>query len=259
MYALAKQMFMEGKSMRSIANELNYDRKKLSQELKRDGTTIKSRGRTKGNQKYRHNTQAFKVIDSEEKAYWLGFLYADGSIYEPRGGVEITLAAKDVLHLKRLRDFLSPQSPIKPKDVVLNGVSYPAFRFYVTSMEIVHDLIAKGCPPAKSLILQFPTPDVVPDHLIHHFMRGYFDGDGTSHLRNDNQILIEILGTPEFLDGYYDKLSNFLFLTRPTEYGQAKGLRWSGNGNYSRFAEFIYKDATIYLQRKNLTAHVKPR
>ena len=42
-----------------------------------------------------------------------------------------------------------------------------------------NDLIKQGCVPNKSLILTFPNKHQVPKNLINHFIRGYFDGDGS--------------------------------------------------------------------------------
>lgn len=258
MYTEAKRLHEQGMSLRAIAEQLGCDRKKLSQALKRDGVVIKSRGMNKGTQKYKHNTDVFKVIDTEEKAYWLGFLYADGSIYEPRGTVELSLGAKDKEHLEKFRNFISPDLPIKEKDVRLKGNVYKACRLQLVSMEITRDLIKLGCPPAKSLTLKFPTEDIVPKHLIHHFMRGYFDGDGTAgcytnqnHPHPSNDMRFSVLGTEEFLLGFYNELKHTgLPLNKFQEHGKAKGIGWGGNGRYELFSDFLYKDAHIYLERK---------
>lgn len=250
-YEQAKELFLQGKSIRSISEQLGYDRKKLSQQLKADGLNIKARGITKGTQKYNHNTNTFKVIDNEEKAYWLGFLYADGSIYRPRGTVELGLADKDRTHLEKFRDFISPELPVKTRKVKLNNEIYLASRIQLVNMEITNDLIDKGCVEAKSLVLNFPSYDIVPQHLIHHFMRGYFDGDGSCFVRSDGQIHFSILGTEQFLLDYYKHLKDTgLNLNKMGYDGNARNLHWSGNKIYKLFKDYLYRDATIYLARK---------
>lgn len=256
MYETAKQLFLEGKSLRSISDLTGVDRKKLSQMLKADGIEVKSRGLTRGKSKYNHNTEAFKIIDNEEKAYWLGFLYADGSVYEPRGTIELSLAHKDLEHLERFRDFISPDMEIKSR--MVNG--HLVHRLQIVSMEIVQDLIKQGCMPAKSLILQFPTMQQIPNKLLHHFMRGYFDGDGTAywfHDPRDNskpQANAEVIGSYDFIKAYQTILSHFGLPIREkfTRHGKAYGYRFGGNGLYKKFTDFLYKDATIYLERKLL-------
>jgi len=60
------------------------------------------------------------------------------------------------------------------------------------------DLIALGCIPRKSLLLKFPTSNQVPEHLIRHFIRGYFDGDG--HFTNTEKCFeAGYIGTEDFI------------------------------------------------------------
>jgi hypothetical protein len=265
MYEVAKKMYLQGISMRQIEKEVGFDRKKLSQLLKLDGIKVVSRGFTKGTQKYNHNNQAFKNIDCEEKAYWLGFLYADGNIYLPRGQVELTLANKDREHLELFRNFISKNVPIKERLVNLNGKTYKACRIQLTSMDIAHDLINKGCIQNKSLQITFPCTRMVPDYLVHHFIRGYFDGDGSAIMRKEkkwsDQAFISIVGTKPFLLKLVQHLSAVGISEKCRYYkkGNAYSYHLAGNGNYKKFHKYIYKDATIYLKRKCLlpVAHVK--
>lgn len=109
-----------------------------------------------------------------------------------------------------------------------------------------------GVVPRKSLILTFPTFEQVPEHLMIHFIRGYFDGDG--HIKNNkNSIAFELLGTYEFLNGLID----FLQL-KNTDFIWRKDKRHSGN-TYSIHVKTqksleifhnMYDEATIYLDRK---------
>lgn len=257
MYETAERLFLEGKSLRSISEITGINRKKLSLLFKARGLEIKSRGITTGKGKYTHNTNAFKSIETEEQAYWLGFLYADGYIGLERGSVDLTIAEKDMEHLEKFRDFISPSKPLKRR--IINK-QYIAYRCDVSSREIVNDLISKGCFPNKSLSLEFPTEEQVPKHLVHHFIRGYFDGDGSSHWfydPRDNskpQANVEIIGTKEFLD-----IMSLVLLEQDIplrnkyyEQGQAYSYRFGGNGLYKKFTDFLYKDATIYLERKLL-------
>ena len=58
----------------------------------------------------------------------------------------------------------------------LNNNRQNQYKICVCGTKIHHDLEKHGCVENKSLILQFPT--TVPEELMHHFIRGYFDGDG---------------------------------------------------------------------------------
>ena len=114
----------------------------------------------------------FEKIDSEEKAYWLGFLYADGYISFSENKIELSLAEKDVHHIEKFRDFLGINNRICYRP------SVKAYRLSFRSDKCKQDLINQGCTPRKSLTLKFPTSKQVPYELIRHFIRGYFDGDG---------------------------------------------------------------------------------
>lgn len=195
------------------------------------------------NQKHRADYTVFKKIDSEEKAYWLGFLYADGSItYKTEGKkryvLELSLKYDDMNHLEKFKRFLGASNPITEKKIKLGDKVFTACRLSIHSKRLCEDLIKQGCTPQKSLTLEFP--DLQPK-WIPHFLRGYFDGDGTVGERD-----IEILGTKEFLN----YIQSFFETDRKYKiHGKAFGLRYTGN-DMRNFIEYIYKDSSIYLERK---------
>lgn len=195
--------------------------------------------------KYIVNHVSFSVIDNEEKAYWLGFLMADGYVSQEHNHIELVLAAMDKSHLLNFKDFLQTDSPIKDKEVTLKGKIFKAVRIYVHSEQIVKDLVSFGCIQNKSLVLQFP---VLPKNLIHHFIRGYFDGDGSISLTNNKQLQFSLLGTDMFLDECEKQMK--LHKNKRKEQGQAKAIRYSGNVQCKKIFDYLYQDATIYLERK---------
>lgn len=133
--------------------------------------------------KYHYNKNYFEKIESSNQAYWLGFLYADGCItrfYNNKGNVrsmslELALQEKDLNHLEKFRIALDSDVPIRRRIISKKYVSY---RLVINCTKICQDLIKLGCIPNKSLILKFPTNDIVPDNFMNDFIRGYFDGDG---------------------------------------------------------------------------------
>jgi hypothetical protein len=120
----------------------------------------------------KNNIDIFQNIDTEEKAYWLGFLYADGCVHSQENKIELGLAEKDYEHLNKFRNFLQIKNKIAYRD------STKSYRLSFRSKKSKQDLIALGYIPCKSLLLHFPNSQQVPDYLIKHFIRGYFDGDG---------------------------------------------------------------------------------
>ena len=106
----------------------------------------------------------FNKIDTEEKAYWLGFLYADGSVGSKEDKIELGLAEKDLKHIEKFRDFMN----------ITNKISYrertKSYRMSFRSIQCKQDLINKGCVPKKSLILNFPNENQVTKLLIRHLI-----------------------------------------------------------------------------------------
>ena len=66
-----------------------------------------------------------------------------------------------------------------------NNKLYPANRINIVSKQLKKDLIQAGCTCTKSLTLTFPSENIIPKHLQHHFIRGYFDGDGSVFISNE--------------------------------------------------------------------------
>ena len=187
--------------LRKYLNENNYP--------KRSQKTLLSADSLKASRKHHFNEHYFDVIDTEDKAYWLGFWFADGNIQfkkskytdGTKGGVaEITLKATDKSHLvKMLRCMDADEDfPIQDKEVKLGGKKYYACRVNLHSIDLCYGLNNQGCVPKKSLILK---PPHIREDLIPHFVRGYFDGDGcVSFNEETKKYSVSFLGTEEFLN-----------------------------------------------------------
>lgn len=195
------------------------------------------------------NHNYFKVINDEHKAYWLGFLYADGYNNEKFYQVEITLKDEDKYILEELKKDCESIYDIKYKEVNLNGKVFPCNRLTLYSKEISQDLKKLGCMQKKSLIIKFPTEEQVPDNLIHHFMRGYFDGNGCI---SGNNFMLN--STKDFLDEYIRRLRNNTDISKAGYFSiDGQGHRWShaSKRDLQKIFNYLYKDATIYLHRKH--------
>jgi intein/homing endonuclease len=133
----------------------------------------------------------FDVIDTEEKAYWLGFIYADGYIETESNRFGIGISIKDYGHLVKFNSFMKYlgnniktkiskqkyKGELKEKEICF---------WRVSDKHLKESLIKQGCFEKKSLILEFPK---IPAKLVKHFIRGYFDGDGcVSYYQNKTYI-----------------------------------------------------------------------
>ncbi len=190
----------------------------------------------------------FEKIDSEEKAYWLGFLEADGCLHSGEGDyrIELGLKEEDYHHLEKYRDFIGKNNKISHRD----GTN--SYRFNFRDKKVHTDLIKLGCTPQKSLTLQFPTNQQVSDKLLLPFLRGYFDGDGSFWY--ENKFGLNILSSKDFLNGLKQRYIPFSGLNiYPIHYDRPdKGQRiQTGNKQLiNQFLNDIYSNANIYLDRK---------
>lgn len=129
------------------------------------------------NRKYAVNEQYFDVIDSEEKAYWLGFIFADG--YNSNDELTINLSVKDVSHLEHFKKALAADNPIAHKENA-------KVSFRVASRHMCTSLSMLNCVRNKTFTLE--PPNLASD-MIPHFVRGFFDGDGCIYLnKKEDQI-----------------------------------------------------------------------
>lgn len=139
---------------------------------------------------------------------------------------------------------------------ISNKISYrektKSYRISFRSDKCKQDLINKGCIPRKSLLLNFPTYNQVPQNLMRHFIRGYFDGDGW-FTNTEKCFQIGIIGTENFIIGFLNEIENInkknKIFTVHREDG-AKRYVFSAYQDVLNFLNYIYKDSSIYLDRK---------
>ena len=222
--------------------------------LKRNGI----KNRTSRFHKYDENF--FETIDNEDKAYWLGFLYADGSVRKRSRSSEmrLKLSVKDIDHLRRFKDILKTDSPIITK----NEQSL----IYICGKKIVNDLINKGCVPNKTSIIKFP---ILEKDLVKHFIRGYFDGDGSIEFTNKNSPSFNIVsGSFLFLNEIKKEISSNCNIRNPKIYISSNGhygnIFWNSIPDIVSIYFYMYKDANIYLDRKkqkflNIIEYIKTK
>lgn len=197
------------------------------------------------------NSNIFEKIDNEEKAYWLGFIYADGTVYKTGKNYyrfELGLAEKDLMHIEKFKKFVDSKHNIKYR------IKTKSFRLAFNDSQFTTDLINLGCIPNKSLILKYPTENQVPLELQKHFIRGYFDGDGYLS-KPPKGLTISLLGTNEFLNSILSYLSNNLDVNKKCLKKDKRHLSntyyFDLTGDNARcFLKHIYENSNIYLDRK---------
>jgi len=192
----------------------------------------------------------FEEIITEEQAYWLGFLYADGCIHKDK--LIINLIHSDLYHLIKFQKILNYNiKPVIRKRNDNRGQDY--CNFTISSKKMCNDLIKLGCIPNKTHLLTFPTEEQVPKHLIHHFIRGFFDGDGC--ISKTKYYSYAFCGTKDMMNGINKVLINDKIIKNPIKISENKSktlhiIKKSGNIGVLLFKKWLYDNATIYLERK---------
>lgn len=194
--------------------------------------------------KYCVNDNLFNAIDNEVSAYILGLICADG--YLIRNGFGIDLNFKDVELLEKIRLAIHFSGNIREGTHDMRKIG-------VTSNKIYTALINFGLTKTKSKDLG-KLSVYIPEKLQNHFVRGYFDGDGCLSYEkvctkgyDYRRNRISIRGTLAFLD-YMESMC-------PVEFSHAFSVTWiyyiSRKVKVREFCDWIYKDATIFLNRKH--------
>lgn len=132
------------------------------------------------------------------------------------------------------------------------------YRLCVTNYNISQKLKELGCFQAKSLSLKFPTTNQVPERLLRHFIRGYFDGGGCFSLykpkkRNSTYCEVGLVSTNSFcqsIQNITNKILNVYSKISDKHNNGTKTFKITGHNNCNKFLEWIYKDSTIFLPRK---------
>lgn len=204
--------------------------------------------------RYHPDHNYFDCIDTEYKAYFLGLLFADGCVMLKgnTGIVHLGLEKNDRYMVKLFKNAVYPHGGGKI------GINDNQRRIVVYSNHMFNSLVKLGCTQRKSLTLRFPTPDKVPDHLMHHFIRGYFDGDGCIFWKRDGFSVrggVCIVSSIPFCKVLCKKLNllvgifHFFILSDSPRTG---GVRASRKEVLKNFYQYAYKDPTIFLKRKRI-------
>jgi len=254
------ELFNQKVNLRKIGEEFGVTENPIKIQLELRGCTIKQRRHeiTKG---------YFKVVDSEEKAYWLGFLAADGCIRrrvnkegKTKGdAIALKLSVMDEKHMEKFRDSICPSAKIyyqTCKTVTRKGNdSYShTCNLGVYSNELVQDIIKLGVGPRKTFTVCKPNID---EKYYKDFIRGFFDGDGCCYvskkLGNRGLYTMGInysfaCASKDMRDFFAVELDKLGITTKC--YDNLNLNITGGFLNSKKFFDYIYTDATIYLKRK---------
>lgn len=244
-------LYQQGLSYRKVSKQSEVPRTTCMGIVKRSGVDLREysgeRPRT-----HLFNKGFFKDIDSEEKAYILGLLFADGNI-RTSGCVRISLQYSDREILEKACLCMGAPLDRVTKIVAFpHGEPYDYAHFEVNSMDMVADLSVFGCVSPKVFKIRLPR---IREDLLRHFIRGYFDGDGSIYQHKQGHFVFDITGNPKFVSDVQE-----LFLTRlgikltfkVCSNKRSRNISISNLKALEKVYSWLYQDATIYLERKYL-------
>ncbi len=234
--------------MAKIGKKFNVSKSVIKRVLTEANIEIKH-----DNHIYHANFDYFENIDSNEKAYWLGFLAADGNVYvRPENAtIGINIHSKDRAHLEKFNKSIEGNYPIK--DTVTSvGFSNntPMSKITINSKKMAQNLIDKNVTPRKSLTLQPPN---ISNLYYLSFIAGYFDGDGSISCSQDKKTYyISFLGTKEILEWIKENLNwkDALLKKRKDDDKNNFYISCGGINKPYKLISTFYEKSPIHLDRK---------
>jgi len=236
--------YNNGMRGKRLSDKYGYSSGKIYKSLREIGVKVRDASR----RLYDIDESMFECIDCEWKAYLLGLLYADGCVQ--RLNITLRLHEKD----KPIMEVLSAKVKCNLHYTQPKTYTYKTYNrnmsgqyyFNINSKKIVSDVIKLGCGYRKSLTLTFPSYDIIPEKFFHHFIRGYFDGDGCIQPHT-----FHIISSDAFCIGFQRWLMTELGISSYLKKHQkVSRVMVHRKEDRNKIRDYLYSDATIYLTRK---------
>lgn len=252
-----KQKYLQFLTVKDIANHFQVSKSSIQKQLNKFGITVSQvfGDRGKNRRKYCCNDDFFST-DTEKSFYIAGFIAADGCVQQDKKSLVIKLSQKDKVHLQKINNELGFNRPVRDHNYGYTGDSV----LNISSRKICSDLLDKfNITPNKSKNYKFP-PYVENHQLKNHFMRGYFDGDGSFYInkQRNEKVCFGLRGTQQFLTIYRDILQKecgFPYRDYCIPISDGCGmLSYGGNRNIIKISNFLYSNGTLFLDRKKVIA-----
>ena len=234
--------YYKNSSIKKTAKFFQISQEKIKKILLENNVKLKD---NKSSKKYVYNEDYFKKIDTEDKAYWLGFICADGYINVKNKRLILELKYSDRSHIEKFKKCINSNNPIFDYEQNLGKSS----RIVITG-GIFDTLYDYGFTSNKSYELKIPY-DIIPSDFIRHFIRGYFDGDGSIYFdKNKNKYRISFVSLENVLNEFKSILKIDNKLIKDKRSSVAYYLLISKEDEVNRILDYLYLNSNIYLDRK---------
>ena len=188
------------------------------------------------------NHSYFHKIDTEQKAYWLGFILGDGCLWHNRPSIEIGLNIKDELHIDKFAKAIGWRNKKQYK------ADRNAVTMIISSREMYNDLVNLGLTSRKSFTATWPK---IYKKYERHMLRGLFDADGTitnhSYWKDKPYASWALVGTKECLENAKRILSITNEITPDHSIWRIKK---NGTPGVFKIFTILYRGSTVWLDRK---------
>lgn len=240
----AIRLYNDGYSLRSVSEMFGVSRKFIRKSISSNRDIRSAASQLFVNAEMNtYMSKWFDDIDSHLKAYWLGFIFADGSVAKNKRQIEIGLAIKDVVHLERFAELFGIKVSDEPTRC----------RCRVCNVYLCNRLVNIGILPNKTYIDDVSILDHIPFKFINSFILGFMDGDGSIYKdkRRNNYIIVNFVGRKSILKCIKDILVNSLGVNDNKLLPQKNifTVGWSGR-QAQKVLEWLYKDSPVKLERK---------
>lgn len=247
-------MYLSGISREDIAQQYGICADSVYNLFIKHDCMVKSVSQAK--QQYKINESYFDAIDTPNKAYILGLLYADGCNMTNKREVTISLQECDKHILDQIKNELGYNGPLQFIDYNSKNPNHKnQYKLDITNKHISESLNTFGVWKNKSLTLEWPQS--LDEKLYSHFVRGYFDGDGCLYLgKHINASEVSFVGTVMFLTRLQEVLKDKLGVNMHIRdcgdkyHPVTKEAKISSRYGIKDFLDWIYQDADLMLYRK---------
>jgi len=247
--------YLKGKSTREIGIVYGVANNTIASFLRRYSVAIRDISHSR--QKYSVDEHVYDVINTQDKAYFLGVLLADGNSSSNGYNIRLALQERDRDLVEKFSDLFKSNKPlmITPPKTSEGYTSQAIVTCSITNKYVAKSLVKWGMVPRKTFITKFPE-DLLPE-FYQHFIRGLFDADGSISIDElKHAQSFTIAGTEQLLLRVQEILCEACTLN-PTKliFHKTKGggiytLNYGGSHQVMRIKDYLYKDAITYLQRK---------
>lgn len=237
----------QGLTVKEIADEHKIDERTVSRILKKFGHKVCA---YHPSPIYTCNESYFENIEDHEKAYWLGFIYADGCVVFDKVKnsyiLSISLDNRDKEHLELFKTCINSNHPIG-----MDGRGCVQLRIH--SRKMFEDLVKRGVIPKKTKVVQLPKN--IKEEYYCSFILGYFDGDGSVipvKEKNKRALFNISSGSREILEQMQLILGDKVNI-KLSKIDYSRGtfkIAYGGNVKVSAIRDWLYSHSPVYLKRK---------